>query len=171
VLHIGYPGNRVYWEWQNYFFKQMEIYFKELNITGWSGKTIVVDIDGTITTDGGSDVDLLVIKKIQDISVNNSVFLFSNKKLTDRDNEVANKLNVPLLKTSFKKPNKKVIDGIPDHLRKNLIVIGDKIIIDGLFAKNIGAEFIKVRRLTSKNDSFNTKLTYKLDNFVRYFIT
>ena len=83
---------------------------------------------------------------------------------------MADKLNVPLLKTSFKKPNKKVINVLPDHLKKNLIVIGDKVLIDGLFAKNIGAEFIKVRRLTSKNDSFNTKLTYKLDNFVGYFI-
>ena len=149
----------------------MEVYFKELNITGWSGKTIIVDIDGTITTDGSLDVGSLVIKKIQDMNVNNSIFLFSNKKLTKRDNEMADKLNISLLKTSFKKPNKKVINGLPGHLRKNLIVIGDKIIIDGLFAKNIGADFIKVKRLTSKNDSFNTKLTYKLDNFVRYFIT
>jgi predicted HAD superfamily phosphohydrolase YqeG len=149
----------------------MEVYFKELNITGWSGKTIIVDIDGTITTDGSLDVDSLVIKKIQEMNANNSVFLFSNKKLIDRDNEIADRMHIPLLKTSFKKPNKKVIDGLPGHLRKNLVVIGDKIIIDGLFAKNIGAEFIKVKRLTSKNDGFNTKFTYILDNTVGYFIT
>ena len=148
----------------------MEIFFKELNITGWSEKTIIVDIDGTITTDGSSDFDPLVLKKIQEIAINNSVFLFSNKKLAERDKEIANKLHTPLLKTSFKKPNKKVIDVLPYNLRKNLLVIGDKSIIDGLFAKNIGAEFIKVKRLTSKNDSFNTKLTYILDNTVGYFI-
>jgi predicted HAD superfamily phosphohydrolase YqeG len=149
---------------------QIERYFKELNITGWSGKTIILDIDGTITIDGSSNVDPLVIKKIQEVNANNSVFLFSNKKLTERDNEVANKLKIPLLKTAFKKPSKKVVNGLPNHLKKNLIVVGDKIIIDGLFAKNIDAEFIKVKRLTSKNDSLNTKLTYMLDNTVGYFI-
>ena len=148
----------------------METYFKELNITEWSGKTIIVDIDGTLTTDGASDLNPLVLKKIQDIALTNSVFLFSNKKLSERDKEIASSLHIPLLKSHFKKPNKKVIDGLPEHFRKNLVVVGDKIIIDGFFAKNIGANFIKVKRLTSKNDSFNTKFTYLLDNIVGYFI-
>lgn len=148
----------------------MDTHFKELDIGDLSGKTIILDIDGTVTTDGSSDFNSAVLEKIQTISQNNSVFLFSNKKLTDRDNEIANRMHIPLLKTSFRKPNKKVIDGLPDHLKKNLVVIGDKILIDGLFAKNIGADFIKVKRLISKNDSFNTKFTYILDNIVGYFI-
>lgn len=149
----------------------MKKYFKELNVTGWSLKTIIVDIDGTITTDGGSDFDPLVLKKIEEMKRANSVFLFSNKQLPDRDNALVNKLHIPLLETSFKKPNKKVINGLPDHLKKNLTVIGDKILIDGLFAKNIKAEFIMVKRLTSKNDSFRTKLIYLFDNLVKYFIS
>lgn len=149
----------------------MERYFKELNVTGWSLKTIIVDIDGTITIDGGSDFDPLVLKKIEEMKRANSVFLFSNKQLPNRDNALVNKLHIPLLETSFKKPNKKVINGLPDHLKKNLTVIGDKILIDGLFAKNIKAEFIIVKRLTSKNDSFRTKLIYLFDNLVKYFIS
>jgi predicted HAD superfamily phosphohydrolase YqeG len=90
--------------------------------------------------------------------------------LPDRDNEIANKLHVPLIKSHFKKPNRKVLNELPEDQKNNLLVIGDKIIIDGIFAKNIGAEFIKVKRLTSKNDSFNTKFTYMLDNIVVYFI-
>lgn len=149
----------------------MEKYFKELNVAEWFGKTIILDIDGTIATDGSSDFDPLVLKKIQEVGLHNSVFLFSNKKLMNRDNALVNKLHIPLLETSFKKPNKKVINGLPDHLKKNLTVIGDKILIDGLFAKNIKAEFIMVKRLTSKNDSFRTKLIYLFDNLVKYFIS
>jgi predicted HAD superfamily phosphohydrolase YqeG len=149
----------------------MKKYFKELNVTGWSLKTIIVDIDGTITIDGGSDFDPLVLKKIEEMKRANSIFLFSNKQLLDRDNALVNKLHIPLLETSFKKPNKKVINGLPDYLKKNLTVIGDKILIDGLFAKNIKAEFIMVKRLTSKNDSFRIKLIYLFDNLVKYFIS
>ena len=148
----------------------MEKYFKELNVANWSGRTIIVDIDGTIATDGSSDFDPLVLEKIQEMALHNSVFLFSNKHLTDRDNKVANKLNIPLLKSTFKKPNKKVIDGLPSNLRKNLLVIGDKILTDGWFARNIGAEFIKVRRLTRKDSNFKTKLIYLIDDFFGYFI-
>ena len=142
----------------------MKTYFKELNTSGWSGKTIILDIDGTLTTDGNLDFDPLVLKKVEEMSKANSVFLFSNKHLTDRDSKASEALHVPLIKSSLKKPNKKVIDGLGDHLKKNFIVIGDKILIDGFFAKNIGAEFIMVERLTSKNDSLKTKLIYLLDD-------
>ena len=148
----------------------MEVYFKELNITGWSGKTIIVDIDGTITTDGSSDIDPLVLEKVQAMSISNSIFLFSNKKLIERDNEVANKLNATLLKSPFKKPSKKVINELPENLKNNLVVIGDKVLTDGFFAKNIGAEFVKVKRLTSKDSNFKTKLIYLIDDFFGYFI-
>jgi predicted HAD superfamily phosphohydrolase YqeG len=148
----------------------MEKYFKELDITGWVGKTVILDIDGTITTDGNSCFDYLILEKIKEISLNNSVFLFSNKHLPIRDSEIADSMHIPLLKSHFKKPSRKVINELPEDQKKNLLVIGDKIIIDGLFAKNIGAEFIKVKRLTNRNDSFNTKLTYLLDNTVGYFI-
>jgi predicted HAD superfamily phosphohydrolase YqeG len=149
----------------------MEKYFKELDVMTWSEKTIIVDIDGTITIDGGSNFDPSVLKKVQEMALSNYVFLFSNKKLPIRDNEIADRLNVPLLKTPFKKPNEKVINGLPNHLKKNLVVIGDKILTDGLFAKNVGAEFTRVKRLTSKNDNLKTRLLYLLDNCVGYFIS
>jgi predicted HAD superfamily phosphohydrolase YqeG len=148
----------------------MEKYFKELNTTEWSGRTIILDIDGTITIDGGSDIDPLVLIKIHEIALLNSVLLYSNKPLPDRNKELAKKLHVSLLETSYKKPNKKVIYGLPINLRENIIVIGDKILTDGFFAKNINAEFIKVKRLTSKNDNFSVKTTYLLDDIIKQFI-
>ena len=42
----------------------MESYFKDLDTALWSGKTVILDIDGTITTDGSQEIDPLVSKKI-----------------------------------------------------------------------------------------------------------
>ena len=148
----------------------MKNYFKDLDFSGWSGKTIILDIDGTITTDGSSEIESAVLNKVQELGKNNSVFLFSNKHLINRNNEVAKKLNIPLLKSSFKKPNKKVINNIPENLKNNLVVMGDKILTDGLFAKNIKAEFVKVKRLTSKDSSLKIKLIYLLDDVVGCFL-
>lgn len=148
----------------------MEKYFKELDVAAWSGKTIIVDIDGTITIDGGLDFDPLVLKKIEAMASANSVFLFSNKQLSARNNIISERLHIPLLKTPFKKPNRKVINGLPDRLKKNLLIIGDKILTDGLFAKNIEADFIKVKRLTSKTDNLKTKLIYMFDDITKYFL-
>ncbi|MDR3519957.1 MAG: hypothetical protein P4L63_03690 [Candidatus Pacebacteria bacterium] len=147
-----------------------EIYFKDLDFAKWSGKTIILDVDGTITTDGSVDVDPLVFQKVQELSMNNSVFIFSNKKLVDRNDRLSKQLKIPFIYTSFKKPNKKVIERLPEYLKRNLVVVGDKITIDGLFAKNIQAEFVKVKRLTSEADSLKTKLIYLLDNFINILI-
>ena len=144
----------------------MEKYFKDLDVFAWSGKTIIVDIDGTITTDSVLDFDPLVFSKIQEMAMANSVFLFSNNKFKERNDALSGRLQIPFLKTPYKKPNKKVISALPENLRKNIVVVGDKSFIDGLFAKNINAEFIKVKRLTGKTDRLVAKLIYFFDDII-----
>jgi len=146
-----------------------KLYFKDLDTTTWSGKTIILDIDGTITTDGGSMVDPLVLDKIKEISQHNFLFLFSNKKVAERNAALSNELGIPYLQTTFKKPNKKILESLPSDKRSNIIVVGDKTLTDGMFAKNIGASFVKVKRLTSKNDTLTIKLIYLLDAIGGYF--
>ena len=46
----------------------MEKYFQELDTLGWFGKTVILDIDGTIAADGSSEFDPLVLKKIKDMA-------------------------------------------------------------------------------------------------------
>ena len=149
----------------------MQKYFKELEVKEWSGNTIIVDVDGTLLADGNSELDPLAVKKMHEMNLANSVFLFSNRWASGRDAELEKELQVPFLKSPFKKPNKKVIDGLPDRLKNNMVVIGDKILTDGLFAKNIKADFVKVKRLTSDKDSALVRLSYVIDNFAGRFIS
>ena len=49
---------------------------------------------------------------------------------------------------------------------KELLVIGDKFLTDGLFAKNIGAEFIKAKRKISGQESILIKLINLFDDLL-----
>ncbi len=144
----------------------MRTYFENLNIDGWSGQTVLVDIDGTLTVDGSAEVSQQAVAQMKRILSANTVFLTSNKRKPERNYQVAQMLNVPFIDSPFKKPNKKVIERFSHLFKQNVLVIGDKFLTDGLFAKNIGARFIKIRRLTSKSDSVKTKITYFVDDVV-----
>ncbi len=148
----------------------MEKYFQDIDTNNWSARTIILDIDGTITPDGGTFVDSSVAKKIQDLSSHNTIFLLSNKKLPERNIALSQKLGISYLDTPFKKPHKKIIDSLPENLKNDIVVIGDKVTTDGIFAKNIGGTFIKVKRLTSTTDSLIVKLSYIVDGCFSFFL-
>lgn len=113
----------------------------------WSGAVIFLDVDGTLRPDGDQEMSPEVLKKLAELKAGNEVNLTSNK---------GNKT---------KKPSRRAAEGV-DLKGKKAVVIGDKFLTDGLFAKNIGAEFIKVKRKISGRESFFIKLTYLIDDIV-----
>ncbi|OGF62464.1 hypothetical protein A2926_01920 [Candidatus Giovannonibacteria bacterium RIFCSPLOWO2_01_FULL_44_40] len=121
-----------------------ERFFEELDMP-WSGAVIFLDVDGTLRPDGENDMSPEVLRKLDELKTKNTVHLVSNQD------------------GKAKKPSRKVADGT-DIAGKKVIVIGDKFLTDGLFAKNIGAEFIKVRRKISGRESFFVKITYLMDD-------
>ncbi|MEN9649277.1 MAG: Mitochondrial phosphatase [Candidatus Parcubacteria bacterium] len=141
-----------------------EYYFKDQDIQNISGKTVILDIDGTIATDNSSDIEEAAMHKVRDLAEHNVVLLCSNKPNPARNLAISQKLNIPILTTHLRKPNKKIVDLIDPKHPKERVVIGDKMLTDGLFARNIDAEFVKVKRLKEHTDSFYTKLTYFLDD-------
>jgi predicted HAD superfamily phosphohydrolase YqeG len=52
-----------------------------------------------------------------------------------------------------------------------MIVVGDKITIDGLFARRIGAQFIKVDRVVAASDRRSVKVAYLVDDMVSILAT
>ena len=121
-------------------------FFEELD-TPWQGAVIFLDIDGTLRPDGEKDMSPQVLIKLEGLKAQNAVRLISNKG------------------SKIKKPSRVVADGV-DIDGKKVIVIGDKFLTDYLFAKNIGAEFIKVRRKLSGHESFFVKFTYWIDDLL-----
>lgn len=141
------------------------VYFKDLEIT-FTDSIVLLDIDGTIAHDSQDDVDDSY-DKIQEIKKkNNRVFLCSNTRDQERVKRLGKRLGVDYIATSRQKPSSKVIDGSPlqDAPRKTMIVIGDKLITDGWFAKKLRVSFIKVRRLVSAHDSALTGLVNRFDD-------
>lgn len=145
-------------------------FFSELETKNWDNKTIIVDVDGTLTMDGSSQIDEVVKVKIKELTIRNHVFLFSNRKSLKRNQNLENLLQIKFIESAHKKPNKKVLDKLGENLKTNIVVIGDKTITDGFFAKNIGAEFVKVEHLRGGSDSLMTSITYLFDDILANFI-
>jgi predicted HAD superfamily phosphohydrolase YqeG len=138
-----------------------------LDVRGIDGTTVILDIDGTITGDGQVVFSDSAFAKIRELASRNVVYVFSNHRNNTRNRIVASRVGCALIQTPHRKPNPNVLCGLPpDHRTQPLVVIGDRIIVDGLFAWRIGARFIQVNRLRSTSDRRLVRATYLLDDLV-----
>ncbi len=134
-----------------------------------NSSTIILDVDGTITADGKTEISADALRVIQSLSGQNAVYLFSNHSDGVRNRALARGLGLEYIDTPHRKPSRKIIDAIPVHHRvQPMIVIGDKITTDGLFARRIGARFVKVSRILSPSDRTSTKVAYFLDDLISW---
>jgi len=137
--------------------------FKDLNID-FKGCSILLDIDGTITYDGGSESSACKQKILEIKMKQNEIYLCSNGKNKNRIVKMSEELEVKYINSDLKKPNKRIIDNTSLEKKDNIIVIGDKFLTDGILARNLKSRFIKVERLRSKNDLTIVKLINFLDD-------
>lgn len=131
------------------------------------GTTVILDIDGTITADGQVECSSGVLATLRDLAARNNVYLGSNHQNRARNRAIARRIGCFCIETPHLKPNSKVFEAIPAcHRTQPIVVIGDKYLVDGLFARRIGALFIKVGRITSTDDRTFVKVAYFLDDLV-----
>jgi len=138
--------------------------FAELNTDDLKGYLILLDIDGTLTHNRLSAMEHATIEKVKELKKHNTIYLVSNRNDHPRNKKVGERANVDYLETNIRKPSKKIIKLLENPSKKPFLVIGDKFLTDGIFAKRIGAKFIKVKRLTSYKDSILAQITYFIDN-------
>jgi predicted HAD superfamily phosphohydrolase YqeG len=132
-----------------------------------SGSTVILDIDGTITADAKTQIPPRVQQAIRRLASRNAVYMFSNHRDGLRNRRIALSMGLRYLDTHHRKPSRRIVDAIPaEHRIQPLVVIGDKIVVDGLFAWRIGARFIKVDRVVSASDRRLVRLTYFLDDVI-----
>ena len=127
---------------------------------------IFLDIDGTLIEDSEIEVDKEGIKKINELKKHNQIYLCPNGPDRKRNRAVAELCKLDYLDTDIKKPSKKILNLIDIQSPDKKLVIGDKFLTDGLFAKRIKADFIKVKRITSKNDKLYIKFLYWIDDLI-----
>lgn len=142
-----------------------EKFFRELDICAIKDYLIFLDIDGTVVEENGSLMDEATAAKVEELKKRNKIYLCSNKRRSDRNVAVAEVLNLPCLGTPYRKPDKRILGFVPEQDKANrpLLVIGDRFLIDGLFAKNIRSKFIKVRKMIPAKGNLIAKITYWLD--------
>lgn len=143
----------------------MEIYnnyFEEINLD-LKGRIIFLDLDGTLVPDSGLSFDAAVLRQIEKLKAVNRIFLCTNSNNKIRNGQIEKTLGLFIVTHDHKKPSPRVLQTLGlSGKPNNLSVIGDKYLTDGIFAKNIGAEFIKVKRkISGKEDVF-----IKLINFI-----
>lgn len=145
------------------------LYFKQLDISKIKQTLILLDIDGTLINDDDHELDDQTIGMIQQLKQDNQVYLCSNSRNHERNLKVAELAETDYIHTDLRKPDKKILNLIDHSQFKKKWVIGDKFLTDGLFAKNIGAEFLKVRRITSGKDRLYIRFLYWIDDLARVF--
>lgn len=143
-----------------------EFYFTELDSAVFSGKTIILDIDGTLGHDGVTVMTQTTKDMVASLAQHNKVYLLSNKPLPERNATFSKLLEIPYLHSQHKKPHAKIAEALLEGEKGNVVVIGDKYITDGLFALRINGEFIKVRRIVRRNEGIKAALSYVIDDIV-----
>ena len=110
----------------------------------------MLDIDGTLVSAGEREVQSEVVTAVAGLKEGNDVFLFSNKNMPERNAALAEALGVPLLTSTAKKPFPRVLENMSSE--KSVVVVGDKLLTDGLLACFVGAEFVHVARVSGAGE-------------------
>jgi len=143
--------------------------FQDLSTASVQNSLVFLDVDGTLVPDGTNYISSPLLKKIEELKKTNTVVLLSNAPTRERIARIARALGITYIDTRHKKPSRKIMKLLPKHGRKTTVVIGDKFLTDGLFAKNIGAQFLKVKRLAAPQEKFVNRLIYILDDMASFF--
>ena len=135
--------------------------FLEIDTKNFNNSLMIIDVDGTIVPDKCKSISSEIINKIKELAERNKIYLCSNGS-PENARIFAGLTNVSAV--SVKKPFYGKVPKINNFTKT--IVLGDKYLTDGLFAKFIGAEFLKIKHIRSPNDSFFTKLSYAFDDLI-----
>jgi predicted HAD superfamily phosphohydrolase YqeG len=132
----------------------------------FSNALVILDVDGTIVADCGHVASGAVIAQVNALkAAGNEIRLCSNSRRGDyaaRLERLAAQLEVGVCPVSFRKPSTLVISGL-DRNGRELVVIGDKDLTDGLLARRAGARFIKVLRKLDPGDRLPSRMANLFD--------
>ena len=142
--------------------------FAELSVERFRDSIVILDVDGTLMRDQGEAIAEDAARKIRELSAVADVYLCSNAH-DDRARAIARELDISFLNTPHKKPSRRVLETLHAH-EKQVYVIGDKSLTDGIFALNIGAQFVEVRRMRDTVDRFSMRVLYIVDDIAGFFL-
>jgi predicted HAD superfamily phosphohydrolase YqeG len=141
------------------------LYFEQQSFQ-FRNSLVILDIDGTLVPDCGRVASAPVMAKVLELKARgNEVRLCSNSRrgnYAERLDAIASQLKVGVCPVMFRKPSTLAISGV-DRQGRALVVIGDKDLTDGLLARRVGAQFIKVRRKLDPADRLSSRMANLVD--------
>jgi predicted HAD superfamily phosphohydrolase YqeG len=144
----------------------MSLLYFEQHTFHFENCLVILDIDGTLVPDCGQIASAAVVEKVQELKAQrNEVRLCSNSRrgnYAQRLDAIAAQLGVGVCPVVFRKPSTLAISGI-DRKGRELVVIGDKDLTDGLLARRVGGQFIKVRRMLDPADRLSSRMANLVD--------
>jgi HAD superfamily hydrolase (TIGR01662 family) len=144
----------------------MELLYFEQHTFRFANSLVILDIDGTLVPDCGRVASAAVVGKVRELKAQgNEVRLCSNSRrgnYAERLAAIAAQLEVGACPVVFRKPSILAISGV-DLKGREVVVIGDKDLTDGLLARRAGAQFIKVRRKLDPADRLSSRMANLID--------
>jgi predicted HAD superfamily phosphohydrolase YqeG len=139
-------------------------------VKGIADSIILLDVDGTLLPDGADTLTADTIHTVRNLAQVNRVYLVSNGSDRARVERFARECAVEVAPAGVPagKPYPKAAEGIPRD--RPIIVVGDKVLTDGLFAQSIGGAFIQVESDRSGKETLFIKLSYIADKAVSWFL-
>ncbi|MDP2642159.1 MAG: hypothetical protein Q8P21_02625 [bacterium] len=150
------------------FENRKQHYFEEIVIPDEPSCLVIIDIDGTLAPDTPGDiaVENAVKEKVVELSNRHRVYLCSNGKDRDRAQGIASMLGIELIDSKYKKYSRKILKDIRLDPNRRTLVIGDKILTDGLLALRLHAHFYLIKRKHSGKERLLVRLMEFLDDAI-----
>jgi glycosyltransferase involved in cell wall biosynthesis len=145
-------------------------YFYELETTQLQGAVILLDVEGTLICEVGTEPQTLstpevlltkeTIEAVGRLAAKNTVYLCSNSRNISSRRRLAAALgNVTFHESRFSKPDRAAVADILPSDGRPVIVIGDNFLTDGVLALAINAPCLRVATLRPAADTFMYRLS------------
>lgn len=128
--------------------------------------TIILDIDGVVMAHAEKTVPDETRRYIETLKARNDMYIVSNGFSKKRKAYTSEALGIPWVDSGYRKPSTRIMRFIDYNVEKPLVVIGDKILTDGLFAYRIKAQLLLIDRRLSSQDPLITRITYWIDDMI-----
>ncbi|QSH39695.1 HAD family hydrolase [Candidatus Kaiserbacteria bacterium] len=128
--------------------------------------TIILDIDGVVMAHAERVVPDETRRYIEILKAKNDIHIVSNGLSKKRKVYTSEALDIPWVDSGCRKPNKRILSFMEYDEEKPMVIIGDKILTDGLFAIRIKAKPLLLERRVTDTDPLITKVTYLIDDTV-----
>lgn len=134
--------------------------FRNIDVAALPPGQVVLDLDGTLVLDGAEEVGAEESRALECLTRERAVFLVTNKG-GKRAAQIAERAGVVYIQHDSKKPDPRIARLLPGATER--VVLGDKVLTDGLFAFLTGARFVQITPLRAETERLSTRVLYAVD--------